>query len=207
MRKKNINTILELGIAFGGSLVFLADLYDVKTLVGIDIKDKDDNFLSKIKTSSFKDLITCYYNTSQDDRDGLTEIINLHFPDGIDMVVDDASHFLKETRDSFNIIFPFLNPGGCFVIEDYAWAHSRDFADISPPHFAGKPTMSQLAMELTALAAARPDLISQIVIDFNTISIRKGHAKVPQDFSIQSESFTYASFDFPSLRKLGSKRK
>jgi hypothetical protein len=36
----------------------------------------------------------------------------------LDLVSDDASHLLRETRASFNALFPRLRSGGEYIIED-----------------------------------------------------------------------------------------
>jgi len=43
--------------------------------------------------------------------------------DSVDLVIDDASHFLFETRESFRFLFPRLRPGGIYIIADWGWAH------------------------------------------------------------------------------------
>ena len=45
---------------------------------------------------------------------------------GLDLVIDDCSHFYGETRTSFEVLFPRVRPGGSTVIEDWAWSHSSN---------------------------------------------------------------------------------
>ena len=46
----------------------------------------------------------------------------------IDLVIDDASHRLAETRSSFESLFPHVRPGGLFIIED--WRCDHTLADV-----------------------------------------------------------------------------
>ena len=41
-----------------------------------------------------------------------------------DIIIDDASHRDKETRNSFNCLWQFVNPGGWYIVEDWA-AHYK----------------------------------------------------------------------------------
>ncbi len=107
----------------------------------------------------------------------------------LDMIVDDASHFLLETRASFNILFPYLSPGGCYIIEDWGWAHwSAKNWDGRP--YREKPPLTNLIFELTMLCASRPDLVASIFLIPAYVVIRKGRgACEPGNFDI-STSYT-----------------
>jgi len=60
----------------------------------------------------------------QADRDRVGAIMDEEFPGGpLDLVIDDASHLLAESRLSFESLFPRLRPGGLFVIEDWNGKH------------------------------------------------------------------------------------
>src|ERR1700758_4839021 len=43
-----------------------------------------------------------------------------HPPPVLDIIIDDASHLWHKSRDSIRCWWPYLNPGGCYVIEDIA---------------------------------------------------------------------------------------
>jgi hypothetical protein len=42
----------------------------------------------------------------------------------MNLVVDDASHTYEDTKASFETLFPLLQPGGIYAIEDWSWACS-----------------------------------------------------------------------------------
>lgn len=54
-----------------------------------------------------------FHRRSQDDKEFLESVIVAP-----DIIIDDASHNSKLTIDSFKILFPLLNPGGWYVVED-----------------------------------------------------------------------------------------
>lgn len=38
--------------------------------------------------------------------------------DGCDVIIDDASHIAEHQRLSFEVLWPALKPGGCYIVED-----------------------------------------------------------------------------------------
>src|SRR6185436_21011315 len=68
------------------------------------------------------DRLQAHYRTDQSDRPALARIMADAFGDEpLDLVIDDASHSLAPTRDSFEALFPLVRPGGRFLIEDWHW--------------------------------------------------------------------------------------
>jgi hypothetical protein len=53
---------------------------------------------------------------SQDDPSFLAKVVNVSGP--VDVVIDDGSHFSSHQRSSFLYLWPFVKPGGLYVIED-----------------------------------------------------------------------------------------
>ena len=70
--------------------------------------------------------VRAYYGVDQADRDRLRALVEEVFEgEPLDLVIDDASHRLEETRASFETLFPLLRPGGSYLIEDW---HQQAFA-------------------------------------------------------------------------------
>jgi predicted O-methyltransferase YrrM len=112
--------VLELGIYQGGSLVFFERLFRPERVVGIELETNPIPALDRyIERGS---VIRPYLGTSQDDRERLDEILSSEFPDGIDLIVDDASHRYGPSRLSFEICFPHLKPNGLYILEDWSWS-------------------------------------------------------------------------------------
>jgi SAM-dependent methyltransferase len=117
--------IVELGIAEGGSVALTALVAVPRKLVGLELDENRVRALDElIEERGLVDRVRPYYGVDQADRARLRAIIDDEFADGqLDLVVDDASHRLAQTRASFETLFPRLRPGGLFLIED--WNHQH----------------------------------------------------------------------------------
>ncbi|MFN4762861.1 class I SAM-dependent methyltransferase [Gillisia sp. Q332] len=111
-QKKNIN-LLEIGIGgyddpnIGGASLRMWKKYFRKgNIYGIDIHDKSLLEEKRIKT----------FQGSQTDSTFLYKIAE-HIGK-IDVIIDDGSHINDDIIKTFNHLFPFLNKGGIYVVED-----------------------------------------------------------------------------------------
>lgn len=132
----------------------------------------------------------------------MERILEENFPErNIDLVIDDASHLYDETRASFNMIFPYMSPGGLYVIEDWAWAHwaGKEWQG-EGGHYGDRPALTNLIFELVMLCPSRPDLIVDILITFNTVFIRRGFGEFDHgSFDISNHYLTRGKFFRPRL--------
>ncbi len=135
--------ILEVGMFEGGSLVLFDKLYDPQKLVGVDIRDPIEA-LERYREN--REHILPFYGLSQNDPK-LPGILRDEFPDGIDLIVDDASHQYGLSGATFHLCFPLLKPGGLYVIEDWSWSHKQPYQSPTHPWF-DKPALTNLIMEL-----------------------------------------------------------
>ncbi len=183
-----IGNVFEMGIFKGGSVVLYDQLFQPNKIVAVEFMPKPVQALAQyIAKHGNPDRIKPYYGVNQADRRTMQKILFSEFPNrDIDIIVDDASHLYEETREAFNIAFPFLKPGGHYVIEDWAWAHwSGDLWQKDNPHFGGKRALSNLLIELFMLAASRCDLIEEIFVNHNFIIVKRGVTALPQsDFDL-----------------------
>ena len=183
-QQHDIHKIFEMGILHGGSVVLNDQLFPLKKLVAIDFNTQPVESLSRyIDVNKKLDFIKPYYGVNQADRLKVNEILTLHFPNkDIDLIIDDASHLYNETREAFNITFPYLRKGGLYIIEDWAWAHwSGDYWQKGGNDFLnGKTALSNLLIELFMLSASRPDLIKSINIQHDQVVVIKGEGAIPE---------------------------
>ncbi len=176
---ESIQRIVDIGIFKGGSMALYALLFAPTKLVGIEYTAaREEQLDSFIKQRGLQDNVRSYYGTSQDDTARVKEIINTEFGNELlDLVVDDASHQYKETRSSFEVLFPILKPGGLYIIEDWGWAHWQGSlwqkSQIFPNHV---PSLTNLLIEICILCASRPDLVENIQIGPSVIKVRRGSA-------------------------------
>jgi hypothetical protein len=110
--------ILEIGIGggentkYGGnSLKMWANYFPESDILGIDIYDKSLLDYRRIKT----------FQGSQSDEKFLAQFNNL------DIIIDDGSHINSDVIQSFEILFPKLNIGGYYCVEDTQVSGSREF--------------------------------------------------------------------------------
>lgn len=192
--------ILEFGIAKGGSAILHTVLFEPKKYVGIDIKQPEEDIIKTIQALNLNNIIKLYFNTSQNDEKKIRDIIQTEFPDGIDLIIDDASHLFDLTLKSFEISFPYLKPNGYYIIEDWGWAHWRNFKG-----YKGLPALSQIAFLLIMMHASFPELIAQVkFVHPALIIVLKGSMKViPEFFKIRTfinindfSSMTYLNYTF-----------
>jgi cephalosporin hydroxylase len=101
--------ILEIGIGggenvkFGGnSLKMWAKYFPKSAILGVDLYDKSLLDYRRIKT----------FQGSQSDEKFLTQFDNL------DIIIDDGSHINTDIIRSFEVLFPRLNVGGYYCVED-----------------------------------------------------------------------------------------
>lgn len=162
--------VLEFGIWKGGSALALASLFDVEKLVCVDICEPVDNFESIRATTALGHRVAPYYQTSQDDADAISNIIEREFAGApLDLIIDDASHDYALTKATFEHAFRHLRRGGWYVIEDWAWAHHPGW-----PWPKERPALTNLVFRLSIATVCRPDLFDRVVVRPNAIFLQKG---------------------------------
>jgi len=187
-RRRKIGKIFEIGIFKGGSMILNDLVFAPSRIAAVDFNPAPVEAMTRyIEKTGKSDVIRPYYGIDQSDRQAMEKVLSGEFPDrDIDMIVDDASHLYEQTRAAFNISFPYLRPGGLYIIEDWGWAHwSGDFWQKDNPYFGARPAMSNLLIELFMLAASRPDLIESVEVVCSVITVKKGQGKMPEgDFDL-----------------------
>ena len=132
-------TIMEIGMFEGGSLVYFDKLFRPTKLVGVDRRREPIPALEEYRKSH--PHIETYYARFQD-KAGVLQAAKRNFPDGIDLVVDDASHLYAESKATFGMLFPLIRNGGHYVIERWCsqeWAMQNDISlENGRPGLVGK---------------------------------------------------------------------
>lgn len=137
-------------------------LADPAMLVGVDISEHPAQAVlveEILRDRRLTDRVRMYWNTDQNDRGRLQEIIDSDVGGAVDLVIDDASHHYVPTRTSFEALFPSVAAGGEYIIED--WSCDGEFAGMmaapqgeSPWLLAGRPGDPWQVME-----ALLPDVL------------------------------------------------
>jgi hypothetical protein len=106
-RNKKIR-FLEIGVSKGGSLSMWRKYFGSEAIIyGIDIDPK---------CAKFDGLEAQVRIGSQVNLDFLVSVINEM--GGVDIILDDGSHLMKHIKGSLEFLFPKLNNGGIYIIED-----------------------------------------------------------------------------------------
>jgi hypothetical protein len=120
-RRRAIN-LLEIGVggyddpALGGNSLFMWQSFFTRAKIfSFDIYDKHALERRRIKI----------FQGSQTDADFLRELVRT--AGGFDIIIDDGSHLNEHVIKSFEILFPLLNDGGWYVVEDMQTAYWPDF--------------------------------------------------------------------------------
>jgi len=117
--------IMELGIYTGGSLLLWNDMFAPDVLVGLDI-DIDRAGLERVR--QFDNICLCTFD--QYDPNTLVSVMN-ELDGGVtmggvsisianfDLIIDDCSHDIEGAFGCMDLLWPRLNVGGAYVIEDW----------------------------------------------------------------------------------------
>ena len=214
--------IVELGIHRGGSAALLHALNQPRRLVAIELEREPPPALSGyVARRGLESVLKPHYGVDQADRDAVASIMAAELGgEQIDLVIDDASHLLEQSRVSFETLFPLLRPGGVYVIEDWNADHivadgfAAVAADPARPGHAGlvaalrqahaaEPVphvrLIRLALELVLARASSRDVIREVTVMDNWVLVRRG------DEPIDPASFRLADLvtdHFQNLRPL-----
>lgn len=165
----DVRRMLELGIRDGGSAIFFEYHLELERYVGVDTRPQVPFLERYIDRHHLGERVRVRGNTSQDDEAALEEIFRKDFEGAdLDLVVDDASHFLEETRKSFEICFPRLRTGGRYIIEDWRWGHveKKKKPERMPP--------SPLVFELLLICGSLRDIVRRIHVHKNFVVVERG---------------------------------
>jgi predicted O-methyltransferase YrrM len=165
-------SVLELGIFQGGSYVLLDKLLNPRRMSAVDISGQPVAPL--LQYVADKEGRFVHFSTSQSDRKILEHIVRNELADELDLVVDDASHTYEQTKSSFEILFPLLQPGGIYLIEDWSWAHMPGYQSSDAP-FSKRHALSNLLFEQIMLMGSTP-LIAEICVWNFLYLIRKARS-------------------------------
>jgi predicted O-methyltransferase YrrM len=144
-------SILELGVFQGGSYVFLDKLFKPRRMSAVDIKPQP--VVPLLDYIADKEGRSVHFSTSQSDRKILEHIVRNDLANELDLVVDDASHTYEQTKASFEILFPLLQPGGIYVIEDWSWAHLPGYQAPDAPFSKGHALSNLLFEQLMLMGS------------------------------------------------------
>jgi len=161
--------LLELGIFQGGSFVLFDKLFRPSRMAAVDLNPIPVQPL--VDYARGREHRYLHFGVSQTDEKALVRIVEDELCGKLDLVVDDASHMCDLTRRSFELLFPLLQPGGAYIVEDWAWAHNPGYQGDGAP-FANREALTNLLFEQILLMASTSQ-IAEITVSKPLYIIRK----------------------------------
>lgn len=188
--------IVELGIYYGGSAIYWENRYRPERIALFDLMTETPHLSRYIERNGLADVFRMHLGVLQDDRAALHAAVAQDFGGNpIDLVVDDCSHEHAPTRTSFETLFPYLRPGGLYVIEDWAWGHEGDWP---PELWADRPLMSPLLSEIMLICGKHRGVVTHLDIYPFFALVWRGEASLPTDGSFKLTDH-YTPSRFPGL--------
>lgn len=113
--RDKVTNILEIGVHNGESLRLWRDYFRKAQVFGLDINPN----------TFFEEERIQVFIGDQGSKEDLDEI-----PGSFDIVCDDGSHVNELTIKSFKYLWPRIEPGGLYIIEDLGNSYSGDMSFI-----------------------------------------------------------------------------
>ena len=170
LRHLRPQSVVEIGTFDGASLAMCAEIARPQRLVGVDLRSEPSPALAAyIEQRGLEDRVHPYYGVDQTDAARLNEILDGEFSDEpVDLVIDDASHALDATRETFDILYPRVRPGGAYLLEDW------------PTHRLPKVTrpLAPFVFELWLACSETPEAVASMEVNRNYVIVRRGEASL-----------------------------
>jgi demethylmacrocin O-methyltransferase len=110
--------LLEIGINRGGSLRVWEGYFPQASLYAIDIKRR---CMQHVTPRTHVELV------DQSDPDALRDFADQH--GAFDIIIDDGSHMTSHQILSFDVLWPYVKPGGVYVVEDTRTSYDDRYID------------------------------------------------------------------------------
>ena len=121
-----VTKVLEIGVFFGASLKMWRDWFPHAVVHGADhftgrqgnghVFPKADTFLREVEAGLHPRIVL--HTLDQSKRENVEEFRTAFLDGTFDIIIDDASHLMRDQQFSLAGLFRLLKPGGYFVIED-----------------------------------------------------------------------------------------
>ena len=107
-RRNNPLTFVEIGVYEGASLEVWKEYFPNGRVIGIDCNEE---YINNLRTRGFEVYIA--------DQKDLNRMLEVTVKIGsIDIICDDAGHTSQPQQKCFEVLWPLINPGGFYSIED-----------------------------------------------------------------------------------------
>lgn len=180
--RPRVTKILEIGVFFGASLCMWSDWFPNAIIHGADhftghqgngmFFEDADRFMREVRAGSHPRIVLHQLDQSQ--QEDLGRFAGEHLHGSFDIIIDDASHLMRDQQQTLGVLFRLVTPGGYFVIEDLHSSLGDDY-DVEPDG-----SNSTLLMIQRALAGHgwQSRYMSRQELDFLDQSIDLSHTKI-----------------------------
>jgi predicted O-methyltransferase YrrM len=188
----DVKRIVEIGIFKGGSTALIASLLRPARFTALELSSEPlPGLAAFIEEHELEDVVRLRFGFDQSDTAALQAVLDDdHGDEPLDLVIDDASHLYRETRASFEVLFPRLRPGGTYLIEDWSWAHyPEQLWQNRGGWFHDRPALTNLVVEILMMLGSYTDLVARMRVLPDTVEIVRGRTEHPGPLRLEAAYF------------------
>ena len=179
--KKNKISLLELGSHEGKGLASFFFYFPNSNLIGANINPFQMRFNSKRISELFVDVSSSRSISS----------LSGYLKKNPDIIIDDASHNLKDILTAFGILFKKLKSGGCYVIEDMD--QFKALKELNP--YSDEPTPLEILKKINDKQDFKTSFIDEeskkyLIENIKYIKIEKGSMKI-NEINVSDIAFVF----------------
>ncbi len=109
--RDKVKLVMEVGVADGSCLLAWREVFPNATIVGMDIHHSD---------KAHGERIEFHLGDQRVQRDCQNAASGRHDSDRqFDLIVDDGTHLLEDTLRTLLFLWPYVRPGGLYVVEEW----------------------------------------------------------------------------------------
>lgn len=132
-RREKVKTVLEIGTGYGPSVQMWKDYFSNATIYTVDVRDiyrydEDERVVRGIYNFGKRnddDLAFTHHEYKMKEKDNSKGIATFKkdFPIEFDIIIEDASHMMKDQQETLAMLFNQVKSGGIYVLEDLSTSH------------------------------------------------------------------------------------
>lgn len=113
------NLVMEIGVADGSSLLAWKEVFPFATVVGMDIHHSNKAYGERIE----------FYLGDQRSKEDCERATGGRL---FDVIVEDATHLIENTLLTLYWMWPFIKPGGLYIVEEWSTIDKERITSLWP---------------------------------------------------------------------------
>jgi hypothetical protein len=187
---RSFHHIVEVGVLWGGSTMFLNEAFKPRLLLAIDAKDQTRPFFQKYLATERGNTIRTRLDLPQNHCAEINSAIDDVFGSAdLDLIIDDASHLYPQSVATFETLFPRMGRRGLYIIEDWGWAHWPGFWQTEKAPWQHQLSLANMVFETIMACASRQGMIERVEVTSTMVFIERGAAP-RTSMALRSSFFT-----------------